>query len=118
MHTKTSDTKQFSPSESCSPRSHADNSTPNTGFMNPNTATLDTGLYLSRIPQREYATADTKASHNSIPTAAPLSNPDTFPPASNPHTDMIIPPNTNWYPLSITGFSVFENLFKYTDENA
>jgi len=34
--------------------------TPNTGVIKLNTVTFDTGLYLSNIPQRAYATADKK----------------------------------------------------------
>ena len=35
--------------------------TPNTGVIKLNMVTYDTGLYLSNIPQRAYATADKNA---------------------------------------------------------
>ena len=40
---------------------NADKITPNTGFIKPNTATFETGLYFNRIPHREYAAAETSA---------------------------------------------------------
>ena len=44
-----------------SPSNRAERITPKTGFMKPKTATLETGFSFSRIPQREYATAETAA---------------------------------------------------------
>ena len=44
-----------------SPNKNADRITPNTGFIKPNTATLDTGLYFNKIPHKDYATAEIHA---------------------------------------------------------
>ena len=62
MHTSTSAISALIPSSLLPSRSHhADNNTPNTGFVNPKMATFDTGLYLRRIPQIDYATAEMHA---------------------------------------------------------
>ena len=62
MHTSTNAISALIPSSLLPSRSHhADNNTPNTGFVNPKMATFDTGLYLRRIPQIEYATAEMHA---------------------------------------------------------
>lgn len=44
-----------------SPRSHAERITPNTGFINPNTATREIGLYFNKMPHSVYATAEMHA---------------------------------------------------------
>ena len=46
----------------------ADKITPHTGFINPNTATLEMGLYFNKIPHKEYATAEISARYISIVT--------------------------------------------------
>ena len=49
------------PKESFSPSRTADKSTPITGFIKPNTATFEIGLYFNSRPHKEYATAEIAA---------------------------------------------------------
>ena len=50
MHTSTKAISAFQPSSAePSPSHHADSRTPNTGFVKPKMATLETGLYFNRM---------------------------------------------------------------------
>lgn len=89
----------------------AERITPKTGFMKPKTDIRDTGLYFRRMPQTVKAAAEMKARYPSI--TAPLSPAcPMLPPENIPKAVIAIPPIRNWYPLNITGSSVFENLFE------
>ena len=94
-----------------SPNKNADRITPNTGFIKPNTATLDTGLYFNKIPHKDYATAVIHARENSmaIPAAVTIV---IFPPINSPIMVITRPPDINCQPLKSTGFSVLEYRFK------
>lgn len=90
--------------------------TPHIGFMKPNTATFDTGLYFKSIAHNEYAAADTNARYRSIMTEPAFTLP-IFPPQITPISVITNPPKKNCQPLSITGFSDAEYRFINTEEN-
>ncbi len=69
----------------------AERITPNIGFVKPKTATLPTGLYLSNIPHKVYATAEIIAIYIRSAIDARV-NPEILPPVAIPTTTRIIPP--------------------------
>jgi len=90
--------------------------TPHIGFINPNTAIFETGLYFRSTDQSEYAAADTKARYSKTATDEMVMFP-MFPPATAPTAQRTTPPKQNCQPLSKTGFSPPEYFFISTEEN-
>ena len=95
MHTNINATILYIFNVPVSFNSTAERTTPNIGVTKPNIAIFDTGLYLSSIPHREYATADTHARYKSMATEAGETI-SILPPINSPTKISTIPPNTNW----------------------
>ena len=67
-HTRISEISPLIPNAPDSLRTIPEIITPHIGFINPNTAIFETGLYFRSTDQSEYAAADTKARYSKTAT--------------------------------------------------